>query len=213
MNNAMIQSKGQSSNFLHAKALSLIADQYKKNKILDVGCGTGEFLEKLKREGFENITGCDGMNYGISPSIRFLEVNLNVKWGFENESFDFISSLEVVEHLENPRFFFRELFRVLRKEGEILISTPNNECFTSILSLLGKGHFSAFVDNCYPAHITPIISIDAVRMAKEAGFQSVELHWSGRGRIPGTGIHWQNILGSLANGKRTSDNFYLRAKK
>ena len=44
---------------------------------------------------------------------------------FSNESFDVIVSLQVIEHLKKPESFFKETKRVLKKEGVLIISTPN----------------------------------------------------------------------------------------
>jgi 2-polyprenyl-3-methyl-5-hydroxy-6-metoxy-1,4-benzoquinol methylase len=44
---------------------------------------------------------------------------------FEDESFDLVTSIEVIEHLRNPHAMIREAFRVLRVGGVFLVGTPN----------------------------------------------------------------------------------------
>lgn len=212
MSKAMQESLGKSSSHLYSKALEFAQQKSRDAKILDIGCGAGDLLTILKKNGFANLTGCDGYSFGVPGEIRFIQKNLNEPWRF-SETFELIFSLEVIEHLENPRAFFREAYGALAKGGSILVSTPNNESITSLISLAIKGNFSAFVGDCYPAHITPVLSMDAERMAKEAGFQKIEILYSNHGRMPGIRHHWQDFFGGLCAGKRFSDNFFLRAEK
>ncbi|MBL9090523.1 MAG: class I SAM-dependent methyltransferase [Planctomycetaceae bacterium] len=211
MTKAMQESLGKSSPYLYDKAFELSRLSNTHIKILDAGCGGGDFLNFLHGKGFSRITGCDGFSFG-SHAFPFHQMNLNEPWSLP-EKYDFIFALEVIEHLENPRTFFRELHRCLNPGGTILVSTPNNESITSIISFILKGHFSAFVGRCYPAHITPVVTMDAVRIADEVGFKKIEVFFSNQGRFPGTNLHWQKLLGPFCRGRRFSDNFFLRAEK
>ncbi len=212
MSEAMKDSLGRSDSLLYERALALVDLSDKTRKILDVGCGEGTFLQMLKSKGFLHLVGCDGFQHGVPSDISFHKIDLNQTWNLPQQ-YDSIFSLEVIEHLENPRAFFRQLYQSLKPGGELLISTPNNESYTSLLSLLVKGNFSSFVGKCYPAHITPVLCMDAVRMAQEVGFREIQLNWSNRGRMPGLNLHWQSLFGPLLGGKRFSDNFFLRAVK
>jgi 2-polyprenyl-3-methyl-5-hydroxy-6-metoxy-1,4-benzoquinol methylase len=212
MSLAMKDSLGKSDSHLYARALEIAGLTEKKKRILDLGCGEGTLLLNLKSQGFLDLLGCDGFQHGFPADIAFHKQDLNQQWELPDQ-YDIIFSLEVIEHLENPRFFFRQLYRSLKKGGEILISTPNNESFTSLLSLFLKGNYSAFVGKCYPAHITPVLSMDAMRMAQEVRFHDIQIAWSDRGRIPGISQHWQSLFGSWLGGKRFSDNYFLRAVK
>ena len=51
--------------------------------------------------------------------------NLNEGIPFGDGQFQVIASTEVIEHLENPWFFMRELYRVTEPGGMVIISTPN----------------------------------------------------------------------------------------
>jgi SAM-dependent methyltransferase len=95
-------------------------------KILDVGCGTGANLKMLAECG--RVEGVD-----ISPqAVEFCrERGLNsVKLGaieelpYENESFDIVTALDVVEHLDDDVAGLREMRRVLRREGRLLLFVP-----------------------------------------------------------------------------------------
>src|ERR1041384_1823653 len=95
-------------------------------RILDVGCGTGANLKMLA--GFGSAEGVD-----ISPqAIDFCrERGLDsVKLGaieelpYENDSFDLVTALDVVEHLDDDVAGLREMRRVLRRDGRLLLFVP-----------------------------------------------------------------------------------------
>src|SRR3712207_8867553 len=52
--------------------------------------------------------------------------------------------------------FRSEWFRLLRPGGTLIATTPNNESWRAILSLIARGHFIAFTDAGYPAHLTAL---------------------------------------------------------
>lgn len=80
---------------------------------------------------------------------QFITYNVNKGLPFDNESTDYLFCLEVLEHLENPTYFFQEAKRVLRSGGILIISVPNPYCWMEILGNLFKnpdteGHISSF---------------------------------------------------------------------
>ncbi|MGL4501612.1 MAG: hypothetical protein ACRCU2_21260, partial [Planktothrix sp.] len=67
----------------------------------------------------------------------------------------------------------------------------------SKLTLILKNQFNAFQEapGLYPAHITALLEIDLIRIAKECGLSDVTIEYSDRGRIPFTGWNWPQNLG------------------
>jgi SAM-dependent methyltransferase len=94
-------------------------------KILDVGCGTGANLEMLAQYGAAQ---------GVDVSDDALEFcrkkGLDARKGlaeelpFEDESFDLVTALDVVEHLDDDIAGLKEMYRVLKKGGKTLIFVP-----------------------------------------------------------------------------------------
>jgi len=96
---------------------------------------------------------------------------------------------------------------LLRPGGTVIFSTPNNESWRSLLALLFQGHFVAFGDSCYPAHITAILRKDIEHMLVEAGFSIPDFFFTDVGGIPKLPtLQWQKISGNFLKGLRYSDN-------
>lgn len=90
----------------------LVRKLLKKSKILDIGCGENKIVP--------NAIGLDVYPYKGVNKIGNAE-----KLPFKNESFDTVTMLEVIEHLKNPERALKEIHRVLKKGGQVIISTPN----------------------------------------------------------------------------------------
>lgn len=104
-------------------------------KILDVGCGTGNFSIKLAELGCE-VVGIDvSQNMldeannkikGKGLDIEFYKMDVN-KMEFTDESFDGIYSMTSFEFLANPHNAYDDMHRVLKSNGHLLIGTINRE--------------------------------------------------------------------------------------
>lgn len=211
-------SAGSSSNEILEAIIKETSKLNKKhiNKILDVGCGQGDLLNRLSKQ-FPNaqLYGIDYSNFEKlnNDNIIFKQHDCNENLPKDYSDFDLIISSEVIEHLENGRHFLRSLSNSLNENGTIIISTPNLESITSIISFITRGHHSAFWGKNYPAHITPIAACDLQLMIKETGSLSIEkTYFINNGRIPGSNKQWKSIFPAIS-GKRFSDNYFIRAHK
>jgi ubiquinone/menaquinone biosynthesis C-methylase UbiE len=104
-----------------------------ENDILDVGCGEGITLERIvKKFPHRNILGIDDSAEKVQICQNFgLPARLGNAYElpFEADSFDCCLLLEVIEHLQDPSRAFREIHRVLRKRGLLLLIFPNDSLF------------------------------------------------------------------------------------
>jgi len=178
--------------------------------VLDLGGGAGHFAGTLINY-FEHVHLMDFAPIIQSERIICSSGNLNDSLPYSDATFDAVVSLEVIEHLENPRHFVREIARILKVHGRCLITTPNQVSLASKLCLLLRGQFQQFQDSCYPAHITALLPIDLQRITVEAGLAFTAISYTDDGRIPGTDIRWQ-VIPSLT-GKWFSDNLAVVAVK
>lgn len=213
---AALGTGGTSSNAVYKMAMGYLAHNDDcVGDLLEFGAGTGNLLRHLKNLGrFSSLTGADILSRpnDLPGSIQWVEADLNYSLALPDQSFDTIISTEVIEHLENPRAIAREFKRLLRPQGRIVITTPNQESWRSLLSLIIKGHFVWFLDSNYPAHITALVQKDLERVLIEAGFRAIEFGFSDQGGIPGRPrTTWQSVSGNLLKGRRFSDNILVAA--
>lgn len=213
---ASVLSKGSSSEPILTTLLGEIQKLPSIASALDLGCGQGVLLGNLKRIFPEiKLTGCDYSDFDQSENsfYEFLQHDCNQGLPFPADKFDLVLSSEVIEHLENPRHYLREMAKVTKPGGYILLSTPNIECFTSLISFCLRGFHSAFGGKAYPAHITAVSVYDIKNIISETEqLKLVNIGYVADGRMPGTKFKWQNIIPWLG-GKRFSDNYYVLAQK
>ena len=102
--------------------------QPNKGKILDIGSGTGEFLSVAKNDGWQTI--------GVEPSGKAKAIAINKGISFveqttelENNSFDVISMWHVLEHVPDLDKQIKELKRLLKPTGTLIIAVPNFKSF------------------------------------------------------------------------------------
>jgi 2-polyprenyl-3-methyl-5-hydroxy-6-metoxy-1,4-benzoquinol methylase len=159
---------------------------------------------------FSEYIGCDLTPYNgfpVAAWARWVKVDLNAsRYPLEGEQAQLVIALETIEHVENPRGMVREMVRLLRPGGLLVLSTPNQLSLLSKLSLCFKNQFNAFQEapGLYPAHITALLEADLVRILWESGLSDIEINYTDQGRFPFTPWHWPNWLG--LKGRPFSDN-------
>lgn len=101
--------------------------------VLDVGCGEGFILNKLKKEGIgKNWQGIDYSKDAVKIGKKLhprldLEQGSIYDSGFKDNSFDLVICTEVLEHLDNPKKALKEVLRISKKY--VLLSVPNEPLF------------------------------------------------------------------------------------
>lgn len=214
---AALASKGISSEPIYRMAMSVLNACTNGGDLLEFGAGTGHLLKELAAWGtFTTLTGADIQPRpdGIPNEIRWISADLNQPVSAPAGSFDVIVSTEVIEHLENPRSVFREFYRLLRPGGTLLVTTPNQESIRALVGLIFGGHFVAFHDGSYPAHITALLRRDFERICAESSFRAPRFSYSNAGGIPKLPhIQWQKVSFGLLKGRLFSDNIAITTTK
>jgi SAM-dependent methyltransferase len=170
----------------HTVAISLLGDA-PPCTILDLGAGRGELSARLRALGHD-VTAVELYAEQFAADVPLVRADLNATWPFEDGAFGAAMGIEVFEHLENPRFFFRELARVLRPRGVAVVSTPNLTAWLSRALFLVAGQWDLFFDHPWrlrdpysslvQGHITPVPGWLLEHHARDAGFELEARAWS-----------------------------------
>lgn len=181
--------------------------------VVDVGCGAG-YLWPFLQHRFDRYIGVDVVRYEALPAdAELIRVNLDSgKVSLPDESAEVVAAVETIEHLENPRAFMRELVRLVKPGGWMIVTTPNQLSLLSLLTLLIKNRFSAFQDVHYPAHLTALLEVDLRRVAAECALSDVHIEYSLQGRLLLTPWHYPRFLARLCP-CALSDNVLLIGRK
>jgi 2-polyprenyl-3-methyl-5-hydroxy-6-metoxy-1,4-benzoquinol methylase len=206
------QSLGASDDAIYAAVAKALAQRGAHGRVIDVGCGLGRLRDFLG-SAMESYVGVDAIRYdGLPEGIAFMRADLNRdSIPVLDRSADVAVSVETIEHLENPRAFVRELVRITRPGGWIVVTTPNQRSLVSLGALIGKGHFSAFGPANYPAHQTALLDSDLCRIAAENHLTNVAVEFTGVGRMPLSSVRYPRALSSVFL-RTMSDNVLLVAR-
>jgi len=141
---------------------------------IDLGCGRGEWTEKIKNLGFraigidtnvDMVTECEkkGLEVIGCDAIKYLQ-------GLEDNSVSIISAFQVIEHISKSDVvqLIKESYRVLKSTGILILETPN-------ICNIGVGANSFYLD---PTHINHVHPEFLKFLADYIGYESTEItHW------------------------------------
>lgn len=140
-----------------------------KGKLLDLGCGAGEFLHIAQQMGFDSY-GCD-----FDPIIikQCENKGLNVRLGglesYNDETFDVITMNQVIEHVVDPQQTIKECFKKLNNNGCLWIGTPNPQAIGA--QVFGKSWAGLHP----PYHLCIPSQSELVRWLNDAGFHNIQI--------------------------------------
>jgi len=135
---------------IHDTVVGILAGQ-PRGALLDVPAGEGALAARLIDAGFE-VSCCD-----LYPEIFRLDGvdvhrgNLDAELPFGDQSFEYVTCLEGLEHIENPQQAMREFARVLKPGGHLIVSVPNILNIEERLKWLLHGYTSHFKPISRPA--------------------------------------------------------------
>ncbi len=167
-----------------------------QTRVLDIGCGNGSVAARIVKSGC-TIVGIDLSEYGIQiakeicPAGRFevLPANAEILENLGEKPFDVVYSLEVIEHLYDPRGFLAGCFAATRSGGTFVCSTPYHGYLKNLaIAVMGKwdSHANPTWDG---GHIKLFSRATLSALMEETGFRN--LRFSGVGRYP---YLWKSML-------------------
>jgi ubiquinone/menaquinone biosynthesis C-methylase UbiE len=153
-------------------------------RVLDVGCGEGDFTAALLRAGREAV----GIDVAQEPLRRAREPGLDLRvvpaageWPLPDASFDAVWAGETIEHVLDTEGWLSEVRRVLRSGGPLVLSTPAHGPLTRLALALSGRAFTAHFDP-RSDHLRFYTRRSLVALLEDFGFEGIETR--GLGGVP-----------------------------
>ncbi len=168
-------------------------DRFADGRLLSISCGEGtwDYLALRVNNEISQIIATDIVDCPVMPNDekllksvgnwQFVKLIPDEKLPFENEFFDVVYHLDVIEHTEKPFLFLQEQYRVLRQGGSILIGTPNIFRPANVLKLL-LGNLRFPIRIGYNDELGDYIHLQEFHdaqlklMLKECKFKNIKMH-------------------------------------
>jgi len=169
-------------------------------KLLDVGCGNGEFLARMRQQGWE-VEGVEidakAIEWARAKHGLMVHQGPLERLQFPGDMFDAITMNHVIEHVHDPVLLLRECLRIQKPEGSLVVATPN------VNSLAHRWFGRNWSNLDAPRHLRLFTRRNLKECAMRAGFRSVEV-WCPPGYADGA------LLASVervewASGKRRGE--------
>jgi SAM-dependent methyltransferase len=162
----------------YARTRTMLNELYpKRGHLLEVGSGYGFLLAEFKKDGWD-VMGVEPDPYGCRYASEQLGVSsknsILEHAGISDQAFDVVLLNHVIEHLDDPLGLLREINRVLKPEGHLVIETPRYDSL--MFKLLGRRERSV---NCN-GHIYFFTTDSLHKLYRAAGFELVDLGYVGR---------------------------------
>lgn len=193
----------------------------KCEKMLDLGCGEG-FISFFVKNRVTYL-------YGVDKSVRALKKAKNKKMivkkidldedkiPFKDNFFDFITCLDVIEHIRDPIKVVKEAYRVLKNRGKFIISAPNIRFSNHLITLAFRGYFPTTSEDkgAYDGgHIHYFTFSDLKKILMKSGFRVVrEEGIINKGRRGIKGRIVEKILGKKIMNEFRSGGILIVAQK
>jgi SAM-dependent methyltransferase len=174
---------GLSTSTIHEAAVEIVSKLHSKFPCehLDIGAGHGELISLMQSKFDIHSSACD-----YTDCLMRLP---------DDESFDLVTCTEVIEHLEHYRSTLREIYRVLKPGGTLVLTTPNILNLKSrvrflifgFYNLFGPLHVSESELHSTGGHINPVSYFFLSHSLLDAGFKNIEVSIDKKQR---TSIAW-----------------------
>ena len=193
--------------------VSTFAPYRERNRLLDVGCGAGSFLEAARRGGWE----AHGVEVSRTACEHVRALGFDVFCGelsgaaYPSGHFDVVVASEVLEHVPDPGSMLGEIARVLRPGGLLWATTPHGRGISARALGLGWSAVSP------PEHLHLFSVVSLRRALAEAGFRRVSVATHGTNpyeilnglRARGRGAGAGGAGGPMGGGDRVETSYRL----
>lgn len=163
---------------LHAHIFGLLEriGRGRRTSILDIGCGTGAWLNRVKALGFRRAVGIDYVQPDPVEGLVLHQYDINKYSPVDLGQFDVVSCIEVIEHIENIGNLLDLIKQTLSQDGVAIITTPNIESLRARIRALATGKIPSFDRKSDPTHLCPILHDSLEKMLNRRGLTIVQVH-------------------------------------
>lgn len=161
----------------HTRKLNLaksLLEKKKFKKVLDVGCASGYMISEIsKHYPSAKFTGVDSYDKVIAhgkknyPHIKFQVANAE-KLPFKNQEFDLLICYETIEHITNPLKALKEMKRVLRKNGTLILTMDSGSLLFRVVWFFWENTKGKVWKG---AHLHPFHHEELTELIRRAGFK------------------------------------------
>jgi len=129
-----VSEKDLSDNYIFQRSLLAYKNAAKMvyGNVLELGTGNGYGIEYISQNA-EQFTTIDKFKaisqnkFSKKTNVKYINMKIPPLKNIPSNSFDFVISLEVIEHIKNDQLFIDEVFRVLKNKGKFIVTTPNKK--------------------------------------------------------------------------------------
>lgn len=149
---------------------NLISKRKQKGRLLDYGCGTGEFLNHMNRMGWQ-VSGVEPSEVAREKASQLLQQDSPVFSDLNQlkNIFDIITLWHVLEHVADLNEKLRQLKKVLQQDGLIFVAVPNHESADAVYY---KEHWAGYD---VPRHLWHFSKSTMKQILAKNGFRLIEI--------------------------------------
>ena len=207
---------------VHETVIRCITDVINAGDVLDVPAGQGALAKDLEDLGFCVFPADLARDNMVYRNGRCMQINIDHSLPLRDEAFDCIVCVEGIEHVENPFLLIREMARVLKPGGHLIITTPNIMSIKSRLRFLLSSHLDYFkyfgplppeakhrIAGFEHAHLTPVSYPQMRYMLEKYGFTVERIETNQRVNKWPLAYRLLKMVIRHKTSRRYSDSFYL----
>jgi len=162
------------------KRLKKVSKYKSSGYLLDVGCGEGAFLSLAQKNGWQ-VSGTELSAFAARYAADKLNTDIFcgdlLSAGLKEHFFDVVTMWHVLEHVDDPKKYLAEIYRILKPDGLFVVAVPNvnNLIFQIAYRMMKRQRFKLFTKGEKEIHLYHFSPVTLRRYLEETGFSCLRL--------------------------------------